>query len=202
MLIAVPDDYPFARIGDIAELKIQHFSWPESAMQHEEEHGPVPLEPQRSKEFVKLVVIHRMRETLGCLHMYCPTDGALPGNSAHERTMPFRHTRQRRIIDLVNGIFVGGKLAGENEILVEGRDGSNDAIDRRRRQARTSSSLSSRGREREPKALRLVATGKCAQILQEGQRLCWGKLLIGEFLRGQKGQKVQQIIDVGGKRLG
>ena len=46
VLCAVADDHPFSPILEITQLKAEYLSRPESSMQHEKYHRPVPFESQ------------------------------------------------------------------------------------------------------------------------------------------------------------
>jgi len=107
--------------------------------------------------------------------------------------MAIKYTRVSRIVDFLDRIFTGRKLVGEDQVLVKRGNGGQDAIDGRRRETRSRSSLICCGREHQRETVSLLPTGKHAEIFQEQQSMRWAKLLIGESLFLEKGHEMQQV---------
>src|SRR5258708_39487962 len=121
-------------ILNVTELKIEYLPWSESSMQHQKHHGFVTLSRERGEELVNLFVSHGTWYALYGPHPDCPPNRTLAANIPHERTMPLGNASEGRVIHFLNGIlFV--ELAGNNQVLVEGRDGGKETVDRGRRKA-------------------------------------------------------------------
>jgi hypothetical protein len=60
----VADDHALASILNVTQLKVEHFTRPQSPLQHQEQHGPVSLERERGEQLVYLLVLHRTRHAL------------------------------------------------------------------------------------------------------------------------------------------
>src|SRR5215469_11016950 len=191
MLIAIADHNSFASVGDITQLQVEYLPGSESSMQHQQQHGSVTLESQGGQEFADLVIIHRTRDRLYGFDMYRPADGSLPARMTHEGAVAFGDAGQRRIIHLLNGILSRRVGAGENEILVEGGDRSEDAINGGWRQTCGGRPLPCRRREHETETLHLLPAGELTQILQEQQSMGWGKLQIREVLLLEKAHEME-----------
>src|SRR6266849_3033846 len=164
---AIPDDHPFSPILEVTQLKAEDLAWSESPMQHEENHRPVPFEPERGKELARLIIIQRTRHSLDGFHADGAPHGSLSGYSAHEGTVTISHSCVGRIIHFLDRIFTGRKLIREDQVLVKRRHGGQDAIDGRGRETRGRSPLSCRRREYQCETVGLFTTGKHAEVFQE-----------------------------------
>jgi hypothetical protein len=91
VLCTIPDDHTFSPILEVTQLKAEDLAWSESPMQHEENHRPVPFEPERGKELVRLVIIQRTRHALDGFRADGAPHGSLLGCSPYEPT--FRSLR-------------------------------------------------------------------------------------------------------------
>src|SRR6266487_7156002 len=156
---AIPDDHTFSPILEVTQLKAEDLAWSESPMQHEENHRPVALEPERGKELVRLIIIQRTRHSLDGFHADGAPHGSLSGCSAHEGTVTISHPCVGRIIHFLDRIFIGRKLIREDQVLVKRRHGGQDTIDGRGRETRGRSPLSCRRREYQSEAVGLLTTG-------------------------------------------
>ena len=134
MFVAIPNDHALAPILQVTELEVEDFPRPKTPMQHQEDHRPIPFEVEGSEQLVDLVVIHWTRNPLDRFNMNGSSDWALSGSFAQERAVPFRHAGESGVIHLLDGIFPCGELIGEDQVLVKGRDGGEDPIQRRRRE--------------------------------------------------------------------
>src|SRR6266567_4992851 len=119
VISTIPDDHAPFSILHVLELKIEHFPWPETTMQHEQEHGLVSLELERVQELTHLLVVHRTRDMLHRFDTYRSSDRLLSGSSTHEGAVPFRHACESGVIDFLDRILALGKLSRKNEIFVK-----------------------------------------------------------------------------------
>ena len=82
----------------------------------------------------------------------------------HERSVTGIYPGQSMVIDLLNGILAARERSRENQVFVEGGDGSKGPIDRRRRKAGCGSSLIGRCREHQAQALCSLAAREHAEV--------------------------------------
>jgi len=123
VLCAIADDHTFSPILEVTQLKAEDLSRPETSMQHEEQHRPVPFESERSEELVDLIIIQRTGYALDGFYANAAAHGSLSGRSAHERTVAIKDTCVGRIINFLDRIFTGRKLVGEDQVLVKRGNG-------------------------------------------------------------------------------
>ncbi len=161
---AIADDHSPARVRDIFELKVEHFAWAQPAVEHQQKHGLVSFLRERGQQLADLLVAHRTRNTPDRFDVDRPSDGALMTCTPHERTVTFSHPGEGRVIDLLNGILAARERSRENQIFVEGGNGSKGPIDRGSRKAGRGSSLLSRCREHQTQALCSLAAREYAEV--------------------------------------
>ncbi len=129
MISSVADGNALAAIFDVREVKAEYFPWSQSSLHHQEHHGFVTPEVQRSSQLRDLFLAHGARHPLNRLHPHSSANWPLTRGPAHKRAMAFGNACESRIIDFLDRVFPARKQICDNEVLVEGRDSGQKAID-------------------------------------------------------------------------
>src|SRR5260370_41223774 len=105
MIISAADGNALAAIFDVREVKAEYFPWSQSSLQHQEKHGFVTPDAQRSSQLRDLFLAHGARHPLNRLYPHRSATWPRTGGTAHNRSMALGNACERRIIDFLDRVF-------------------------------------------------------------------------------------------------
>src|SRR5712691_10109870 len=184
----------------VFEMQAEHFAGSESALEHQQHHRPVPPPPQRANQRFDLVALQRARQPLHRFDAHHTPDGTLAAGRTDKRAMAFGDSGQSGVRALLDGVL-GQPTPRDDQVLVERRNGSKDAIDGCWRQARCRVPIRRSGQDQvEP--LSRASSRNLAEIPEQRQRLWRPKAIEAQFNMIQEAIEVQKIVGVRRKRVG